>query len=74
MKNGYIARQVVKETENAYLVEQTVDNKRDGRKLNYRWVAKSICLPIEGKEYEDLKKFGMYFVDVPESAVSNGVW
>lgn len=60
----YIDRKIVKETVKAYMVEQEVNNRRDGWRINFRWVAKKICKPseIEG------------CVLVPEWAVSNGVW
>ena len=39
----YIDREIVKETEKAYLVKVEVDNRRDGRHTNFMWVAKSKC-------------------------------
>lgn len=44
--DGYIARKVIKETENAYLVE-AVTNRRNESYIIYKWVAKSICKPVE---------------------------
>ena len=46
------------------LVEQEVNNRRDGWHINFRWVAKKICKPCETEGY----------VAVPEWAVSNGIW
>lgn len=60
----YIDRKVVRETEKAYLVEQEVNNRRDGWKINFRWVAKKNCKPSEIEGY----------VSVPEWLVGNGVW
>lgn len=60
----YIDRKIVKETTKAYLVEQEVNNRRDGWHINFRWVAKKICKPCETEGY----------VAVPEWAVSNGIW
>lgn len=67
MKSGeYIDRKIVKETEKAYLVEQEVNNRRDGWHTNFRWVAKRFCRNPEN---------GLPgFVAVPEWLVSNGVW
>lgn len=59
----YIRRRIVRETEKAYLVEQEVNNRRDGRHTNFRWVAKKCC---EDRENDT--------VLVPEWLVSNGVW
>lgn len=60
----YIERKVVKETEKAYLVEQQVANRRDGWKINFKWVAKKVCKPSNNEGT----------VMVPEWAVGNGVW
>ena len=59
----YIRRRIVRETEKAYLVEQEVNNRRDGCRMNFRWVAKKCC---KGRENDT--------VLVPEWLVSNGVW
>ena len=63
MYKEYIERKIARETEKAYLVEQEVNNRRDGWKTNFKWVAKSICKEYNGET-----------VLVPEWAVSNGVW
>lgn len=60
----YIDRKIVRETEKAYLVEQEVNNRRDGWHTNFRWVGKKVCKPSE--------KEGC--VKVPEWIVSNGIW
>ena len=60
----YIDRKVVRETEKAFLVEQEVNNPRDGWRTNFRWVAKKLCRESEQKGY----------VKVPEWVVCNGVW
>lgn len=62
--NEYISRRIVKETAKAYLVEQIIDNKRDGCKMHFKWVAKSVCKPSELSGE----------VKVPTSCVPNGVW
>ena len=60
----YIDRKIVRETEKAYLVEQEVNNRRDGCRTNFRWVAKKLC-----------KESGIKgCVSVPEWIVSDGVW
>ena len=59
----YIRRRIVRETEKAYLVEQEVNNRRDGWHTNFRWVAKKCCKDLENDT-----------VLVPEWLVSNGVW
>ena len=56
-------RRIVRETEKAYLVEQEVNNRRDGWHTNFKWVAKKCC---KGQENDT--------VLVPEWLVSNGVW
>ena len=61
---AYIDRKVVKETDKAYLVEQEVNNRRDGRHINFRWVAKKLCKASD--------KEGC--VSVPEWIIANGVW
>ena len=68
MEQGYITRRIVRETQKAYLVEQQVNNRRDGMFTNFKWVAKSQC-----KNYSD-DVFGNKCVDVPEWLVGNGVW
>ena len=68
----YIRRRIVRETEKAYLVEQEVNNRRDGWRTNFRWVAKKCC---KGREKCIIN--GIVYVDtvlVPEWLVSNGVW
>ena len=60
----YIPRKIVRETEKAYLVEQEVNNRRDGWRTNFRWVAKSVCNGFDDNGY----------ALVPEWCVSNGVW
>ena len=59
----YIIRKIVKETAKAYMVEQVISNRRDGWHINYKWVSKSIC-----------KNRNENHVEVPEWAVSNGIW
>lgn len=59
----YIKRKIVRETAKAYLVEQEVNNRRDGWRINFKWVAKSACK----ERVEDT-------VLVPEWLVGNGVW
>jgi hypothetical protein len=39
----YIDREIVMESEKAYLVKVEVDNRRDGQYTNFIWVAKSKC-------------------------------
>ena len=68
MEQGYIKRRIVKETQKAYLVEQQVNNRRDGMFTNFKWVAKSQCKNF----FDDV--FGDRYVDVPEWLVGNGVW
>ena len=63
MYQEYIRRRIVRETEKAYLVEQEVNNRRDGCRMNFRWVAKKCCKDRENDT-----------VLVPEWLVSNGVW
>ena len=63
MYQEYIRRKIVKETEKAYLVEQEVNNRRDGCYTNFKWVAKKYCKALENDT-----------VLVPEWLVSNGVW
>lgn len=69
----YIVRNIVKETEKAYLVEQVINNGRDGMRTNYRWVAKKVCRNRRTVEipYTDLISDT---VEVPEWCVGNGVW
>ena len=59
----YIKRKIVRETAKAYLVEQEVNNRRDGWRTNFKWVAKSVCK----ERVEDT-------VLVPEWLVCNGAW
>lgn len=67
MDSEYIYRQVVKETEKAYMVEVPYNNRRDGWGIRRRWVAKSICGTVQEC---DLGKF----VEVPAQVVPNGIW
>ena len=68
MDKDYLTRVVVKETQKAYLVEQSFNNPRDGAGVNFKWVAKSQC-----KNYKDVG-FGIICVDVPVWLVGNGIW
>lgn len=61
---GYIDREIAKETEKAYLVKQEVRNRRDGWHTNFKWVAKKVCKPSDREG----------FVLVPDWIVGNGVW
>lgn len=77
----YIDREVVKETEKAYLVKQEVNNRRDGWYTKFVWVAKSQCKPISEEKqrlYDQLDEAGRKFVgkliSVPTSLVGNAVW
>lgn len=63
MYQEYIGREIVKETQKAYLVKQEVNNRRDGCRTNFRWVGKSVCKERHGD-----------VVLVPEWLVPNGVW
>jgi hypothetical protein len=63
MYQEYIRRKICRETEKAYLVEQEVNNRRDGWRTNFKWVAKSVCKERSGET-----------VLVPEWLVGNGVW
>lgn len=81
MYQEYIEREVVKETANAYLVKQEINNRRDGQCTKFKWVAKSICKPMSAERKavydtvpDEYKKFLPKFVMVPESVISNGVW
>ena len=49
----YIDREIVKETEKAYLVKVEVDNRRDGQHTNFKWVAKLKCK--KAHRYEDVE-------------------
>lgn len=71
MYQPYIRRNIIKETEKAYLVEQHVNNRRDGWYTDYKWVAKSCC-----KDRQTMVVCGITFdtVDVSVECVSNGVW
>lgn len=64
MEKNYIDRKIVKETKKAYMVEQEVNNRRDGWHTNFKWVAKSVCKTSD--------KEG--FVGVPEWIIGNGIW
>lgn len=63
MYQEYIRRKIVRETEKAYLVEQEVNNRRDGMRINFKWVSKRFCRDIANGT-----------VLVPEWCVSNGIW
>ena len=71
MYQSYIRRNIIKETEKAFLVDQEVNNRRDGWYTNYKWVAKSCC-----KDRQTLVVNGIKFdtIEVSVEAVSNGVW
>ena len=71
MNQPYIRRNIIRETDKAYLVEQSVNNRRDGFRTNFKWVAKSCC-----KDRQTLTVDGIIFdtVDVSTNCVSNGVW
>lgn len=63
MYQEFIRRKIVRETEKAYLVEQEVNNRRDGMHINFKWVSKKVCKDIvDGTAL------------VPEWCVGNGVW
>jgi len=64
----FLWRSVKHETDKAFLVEVKVSNRRDGTKLTYKWVAKSICKEI--KNIEGFEKFAL----VPTWAIGNGTW
>lgn len=59
----YIRRRVVEETEKAYLVEQEVNNRRDGHRINFKWVYKNKCREAETG-----------YTLVPEWLVEQAVW
>lgn len=69
----YMVRNIVKETEKAYLVEQMVNNGRDGAHTNYKWVAKSVC---RNRRTEPIPYTSLISdtVEVPTWCVGNGVW
>jgi hypothetical protein len=71
MTQAYIRRNIISETEKAFLVAQEVNNRRDGWHTNHKWVAKSLC-----KDRQTLTVNGITFdtVDVSTEAVANGVW
>lgn len=60
----YIQRKIIRETEKAYLVEQEVNNPRDGHHINFKWTPKKVCRESNTPGY----------VMVPEWVVSNGIW
>lgn len=81
MYQEYIEREVVKETADAYMVKQEINNRRDGQRTKFKWVAKSLCKPMSAERkavydavLDEYKKFLPKFVMVPESVISNGVW
>ncbi len=81
MYQEYIEREVIKETANAYMVKQEINNRRDGQHTKFKWVAKSICKPMSEERKaaydavpDEYKKFLPKFIMVPEWAISNGVW
>ena len=71
MYQPYIRRNIIKETDKAFLVDQEVNNRRDGWHTNYKWVAKSYC-----KDRQTVVVSGITFdsVDVSVERVGNGVW
>lgn len=75
MYQEYIRRNIVKETDRAFMVEQEVNNRRDGWKTKYKWVAKSKC---KDRQTEQMEVCGTLLkkdtVLVPEWLVGNGVW
>lgn len=79
-QSEYIDREVVKETEKAYLVKVAVYNRRDGMHTDFKWVAKSVCKPAEiTKRIDALPEeakalFKGKFVAVPVWIIGNGVW
>ena len=77
----YIEREIVKETEKAYLVKQEINNRRDGMKTKFIWVAKSKCKPLSDERQalydsipNELKQFVPRRINVPEYIISNGNW
>ena len=77
----YIEREIIKETDKAYLVKQPVNNRRDGNCIKFKWVAKSKCKPLSKErqaQYDALpdeaKKFVYKSIMVPEWLVPNGEW
>lgn len=82
----YIDREVVRETEKAYLVKLEYSNRRDGTGTKFRWVGKSICKPMSPKRKavidnalanlpDEYKKFvHTNFVAVPEWIGGQGIW
>ena len=71
MDQDYIRRNIVGETQKAFLVEQEVNNRRDGWYTNKKWVAKSRC-----KDRQTLTVNGVVFdtVAVSVECVCNGIW
>ena len=81
MYQEYIERDIIRETEKAYLVIQPVNNRRDGTKVKYRWVAKSKCRPLSEesqKKYDAIpdgyKKYVHRRINVPEWLVGQAEW
>lgn len=81
----YIDREIVKETEKAYLVKVEVNNRRDGQHTNFKWVAKSKCKKAhryEDAEYlknvdslpQEIKAILPKYVAVPEWLIGEGRW
>ena len=76
----YIDREVVKETEKAYLVKVAVNNRRDGMKTVFKWVAKSVCKPaeitarIEALPEEAKVLFKGKYVAVPVWIIGDAQW
>lgn len=69
-ENEYTRRAITQETNKAYLVEQVVNNPRDGYHTKFKWVAKSQCKNLETLEVCGIT---LKWVYVPNSLVSNGV-
>lgn len=86
MKCDYIDREVLKETDKAYLCEFEYNNPRDGAGKKARWVAKSLCVPMSEERKsliekalnvlpDDLKWIVQKkYVGVPEWIGGNGYW
>lgn len=81
----YIDREIVKETEKAYLVKVEIDNRRDGSRIDFRWVAKSQCK--KAHRYSDtelMKKINALpdrikatlpqYIGVPVWLIGEGKW
>lgn len=64
-----IPREIVRQTEKAYLVAVNVDNRRDGSKTKFKWVPKSVC-----PEVVHIEGYPADFALVPEEWIPNCVW